>query len=74
MNDRRLHAPEYKVCYHFRGGHAGVLGEVVGNVPEGWPGGADLPTSLVAFIYLREEDLLDTLPEFRSRFESLTKT
>lgn len=38
MNDERLHAPEYDVCYHFRGGHAGVLGEVVGNVQEGWPG------------------------------------
>jgi hypothetical protein len=38
---RRLHAPEYKVCYHFRGCYTGVFGEVVWNVQERWPDGAD---------------------------------
>lgn len=50
-------------------------GKWLGMFRKDGPDGPDLPTSLVAFIYLRgEEDLLDTLPDFRSRFESLTKT
>jgi hypothetical protein len=40
-HDGRLHAPEYEVCYHFRGGYTGVFGEAVGDVQEGWPDGAD---------------------------------